>query len=152
MRLPQDSIEFVESFLAREVRFLIVGGHAVAAHGHVRSTGDIDLWIDRAPQNAARVVAAVTDFGLGSFGLTAADFAKPDQIIQFGRVPNRIDILTDVAGVQFEVCYPNRTTSLFNGVALPVIGLACLIANKVAVARDQDKADVSALRRKHGLG
>ena len=63
MRLPQYSLEFVESFHAREVRFLIVGGHAVAAHGHVRSTGDIDLWVERAPENAERIVQAVEDSG-----------------------------------------------------------------------------------------
>ena len=76
---------------------------------------------------------------------------KPGQVVQFGRVPNRIDILTDVEGLKFAPCYAARTVAEFNGVALPVIGLDCLLANKRAVGREQDIAGVSALRRKHGL-
>lgn len=145
MTLANDFRECAESFVAREVRFMIVGGHAVMTHGYVRVTDDFDLWIDAAPDNAARVVQALADFGFGSLGLSPSDFTAPDSVLQLGRRPLRIDILTSISGVSFEACYPNRVMVDVDGSALPFIGRACLIANKKASGRLKDQLDVEEL-------
>lgn len=149
MTLPDDFSQFVESFLAREVRFLVVGGHAVSVHARPRFTDDFDLWVGTDPDNAARVAAAIADFGFGSLGLSAADFSAPDVIVQLGRPPHRIDILTTLAGVEFEACWERRASATFGRLTTPLIGLDCLRANKRAVGRNKDLADLDLL---DGLG
>jgi hypothetical protein len=91
--LNQDFKEFIELLNANRVRYLVVGGYAVALHGHPRYTKDIDIWLDRDEENAERVVRALDQFGFGSLGLTAGDFLEPDQIIQLGYAPNRISAM-----------------------------------------------------------
>ena len=106
--LNQDFKAFVQSLNDNHVRYLVVGGFALALHGHPRYTKDIDIWIESLPENAERIVRALEDFGFGSLGLRAADFLVPDQIIQLGYAPNRIDLLTTVPGVEFEPSYAAR--------------------------------------------
>lgn len=98
MNLDPDFSEFIECCLAREVRFLIVGGYAVAAHGHPRYTKDLDVWVLVQPNNADRLLQALEDFGFGSIGLARADFTTPDQVVQLGQPPKRIDLLTGASG------------------------------------------------------
>jgi hypothetical protein len=145
MRLDRDFKEFIECCIAHDVRFLIVGGYAVAAHGHPRFTKDIDvwLWIDR--RNAERLVGALDDFGFGAVGLSADDFAEPEVVIQLGYPPKRIDLLTSIDGVTFETCYPDRVTVDVDGLSVPFIDRKNLLKNKRAAARPQDLADVAAL-------
>jgi len=130
-----------------DVRFLVVGGFAVAAHGLPRYTKDLDLWVECSEVNAIRLVAALEMFGFASVGLTVADFTTPDMVIQLGYEPNRVDFLTGISGVAFEDAYPNRMTSSFDGLAIPIIDKASLIANKRASGRAQDLADVENLDR-----
>ena len=94
MNLNQDFQEFIELFISHNVRFMIVGGYAVAAHGHPRYTKDLDVWVWADPKNADRVVSALAEFGFGELGLTAGDFLRPDSVVQLGHEPQRIDILT----------------------------------------------------------
>lgn len=145
MHLSPDFRELVACFHSREVRFLIVGAHAMALHGRPRYTGDVDVWLDSTPENAARVVAALDDFGFKSLGLTEADLSTPNQVIQLGYPPNRIDLLTGLSGVTFAPCYEQRATVTVQATVLPVIGLDCLRANKRAVGRLQDLADLDVL-------
>lgn len=149
MQLDPDFNEFIASCTANDVRFLIVGGYAVAAHGRPRYTKDLDVWIWIDPDNAARLVQALDDFGFGSLGLTPDDFTEPDTIIQLGYPPKRIDIITSATGVDFDECYPNRDEIAITGLDEPVpfIGLDDLLANKTASARPQDLADVDILSR-----
>ena len=136
MRLDPDFSEFIACCAAREVRFLIVGGYAVAVHVHPRYTKDLDVWVWIDRDNAARLVEALNDFGFGSLGLVADDFLEPESGVQLGYPPKRIDILTSVDGVEFVDCYPNRTEVELEGVepTVPFIGLADLMANKQASA------------------
>lgn len=106
--LNQDFKEFIKSLNDNHVRYLVIGGYAVAFHGHPRYTKDIDVWIEMSPENAARMVKALEQFGFGSLGLKMDDFTTPDQIIQLGYPPSRIDILTTPAGVEFASCYEAR--------------------------------------------
>ena len=100
--LNQDFKEFIQSLNDNRVRYLVIGGYAVALHGYPRYTKDIDIWIEKSPENAAKMVEALEQFGFGSLGLQAADFLVPDQIIQLGYPPSRIDLVTTPPGVNFE--------------------------------------------------
>jgi len=127
------------------VRYLVVGGYAVALHGHPRYTKDIDIWIDLSPDNAANVVNALQQFGFGSLGLQAADFLEPDQIVQFGNPPDRIELFTTLPGVDFATCYPLRVQTEIDEVLVNFIDLDNLKKNKKAVGRLQDLADLESL-------
>lgn len=94
MQLDRDFREFLECLTGRDVRFLVVGGYAVAAHGHPRYTGDLDLWIWTSAENAESLLSALEDFGFGSLGLVSEDFTEPGRVVQLGYPPVRIDLLT----------------------------------------------------------
>lgn len=147
MEFDRDFSEFVECCVAREVRFLVVGGYALAAHGHPRLTKDLDvwLWIDRG--NAERLVSALGDVGFGSLGLVADDFTAPDVVVQLGHPPLRIDLLTSIDGVTFEECWPAHVVIDIGGLGVPFIDVEHLIVNKKASGRLQDLADAEALER-----
>ena len=145
MNLDPDFNEFVASFIDSGVRFLIVGGYALAAHGLPRYTGDLDAWVWVDPENARRVVTALTTFGFGSLGLREADFETPDVVVQLGYPPLRIDVLTSIDGVNFDEAWPRRIILPIDGYDVPFIGRDDLIANKRAVGRPQDRADVTRL-------
>ena len=145
MELYPDFREFFALFKARDVRYLIVGGYALGFHGYVRYTGDIDAWVEPTPENSRRVVAAFADFGFGSMGLEPDAFARPNVIVQIGRPPLRIDVMTSPSGVEFEACYRDRVVMEADGLALDVIGLDGLKANKAASGRPKDLGDLSQL-------
>ncbi len=106
--LDPDFQEFIDCCIANEVRFLIVGGWAMAAHGHARATKDLDIWMWLDPGNAERMVRAIEQFGFGTTGLTSADLLDPAAMFVMGREPKRIDVLTTIDGVEFEGCWSRR--------------------------------------------
>jgi len=130
----QDYHDILAALTARRARFLVVGAHALAAHGYPRATVDIDIWIDRAPENVHRVWLALADFGapLDDLQIREEDLTRPDIVAQFGLPPNRIDVLTGVTGLSFERAWPNRIEDELEGVRVPVLGIADLIENKRA--------------------
>ncbi|MGH8847507.1 MAG: hypothetical protein ACREXQ_09760, partial [Polaromonas sp.] len=119
--------------------------YALAAYGHPRYTGDLDFWIGTDVVNAGRVLAALSEFGFGSLGIRSEDLTVPNQVIQLGYPPARIDLLTSIDGVDFVECYQRRVTVLVDGVALGFISLDDFKINKKAVGRHQDLADLEAL-------
>jgi len=143
--LNQDFKEFIQSLNDNHVRYLVVGGYAVAFHGHPRYTKDIDIWIEMNPENATQVVKALDQFGFGSLGLKEADFLVPDQIIQLGYPPNRIDLLSTLSGVDFATCYASRVQVEVDKVLVNFIDLENLKKNKKASGRHQDLADLENL-------
>lgn len=145
--LSTDFVEFIECCDRHDVQFLIVGGYAVAAHGHPRATKDLDVWVLIDPVNAERLVLALDDFGMGSVGLTADDFMESEVVIQLGYPPLRIDLLTSVTGVAFADCWMNRVVLDVGGVEAGFISLPDLIANKRAAGRPQDLVDADALEQ-----
>jgi hypothetical protein len=145
MDLNRDFSEFIACFVARDVRFLIVGGYAVAAHGHPRYTKDLDVWVRVDPENASRIVDALADFGFGDLGLAAEDFLVDDVVVQLGREPQRIDLLTFVSGVEFDEAYANRAVLQIGEAEVPVIGREELRRNKLATGRLRDLADLEDL-------
>jgi hypothetical protein len=146
MILAQDFREFIQSLNDNHVRYLIVGGYAVAFHGHPRYTKDLDVWLWVDEQNAEKMVKALEQFGFASLGLTADDFLEPGTIIQLGYPPNRIDLITKLVGVDFETCYVNRVEEQLDDVILPFIDLDNLKKNKKASGRLQDLADLENLQ------
>ena len=105
MIISPDFKEFITLLNTHNVRYLVVGGYAVAFHGHPRYTKDIDIWLERTLENAARLLAALDAFGFGSLGLKVEDFLQPGYTIQLGYPPNRIDLLTSLSELDFSSCY-----------------------------------------------
>jgi len=145
MQLDPDFREFVESFNDHDVRFLVVGGYALAAHGLPRATGDFDAWVWIGGDNATRIVDALSAFGFGALGLEVTDFDRADSVVQLGYPPYRVDIFTSIDGVEFDDAWSRRLSIDVAGLALEVIGRDDLIRNKVAADRPQDRADVARL-------
>jgi hypothetical protein len=145
VQLDPDFREFVESFISNDVRFLIVGGYAVAAHGLPRTTGDLDAWIWVSLQNAERVLRSLENFGFSGLGLTKEDFIEPDSVIQLGYPPYRIDILTSIQGVEFDDAWSRRFIVSVDDLEVPFIGRDDLLINKRLAGRPQDVADVARL-------
>jgi hypothetical protein len=145
MTLTPDFREFIALLNAHEVRYLVVGGYAVGLHGHPRYTKDIDIWIERTPSNAEHLMHALAEFGFEDVGLTNDDFLRPDQVVQLGRPPNRIDLLTSLSGVSFSDCYQSRVVETIEETDVQYISLADLKKNKHALGRHQDLADIENL-------
>jgi len=145
MPLPKDLREFIASLNSHRVDYVIVGAYALAFHGHPRYTGDIDILVGAAPENASRLEEVLREFGFGEAGLSARDFLEPEQVIQLGRAPNRIDLLTSITGVSFEEAWANRVPAELDGIPVSFIGRELLIRNKRATERVQDHADLEAL-------
>ena len=142
--LNRDFKEFAELLNARSVDYMVVGGYALAAHGHPRYTGDIDFWVRPTPDNIARLLNALDDFGFGSLGLVASDFTV-DNVIQLGQPPRRIDLMTAIDGVSFETCFARRERIELAGVRLSIIGLEDFKTNKRSAGRLKDLADLESL-------
>jgi len=140
MKLSKDLREFVALLNSRKIKYLLVGGYAVAYHGLPRFTEDIDFLIETSPQNAALVATAVKDFGFTDF--KPEDFRKPEMILQLGRAPNRIDLLTSVTAVSFEEAWKTKIETNLDGLPVWVISKELLVRNKLATGRKQDLADV----------
>jgi Nucleotidyl transferase of unknown function (DUF2204) len=147
--MNQDFRDLLAEFNVRQVEFLLVGAHALAAHGHVRATQDLDVWVNPAPENAKRVLEALRAFGAPLHDLTERDLATPGLIFQIGVEPIRIDVLTAIDGVQFDQAWAKRMVSQYGDQPVGVLSREHLIKNKLTVARTQDLADVEALKRKN---
>jgi len=117
----------------------------MAFHGVPRFTGDVDVLVRPTKENAKRLLAALDDFGFSSLGLKAADFCEPDQVVQLGVAPLRVDILTSITGVSWEEADRNKSKTTYGGVPVPFIGINEIIANKRAVGRTKDLADIELL-------
>lgn len=143
--LSKDFKEFIELLNEHKVRYLVVGGYAVALHGHPRYTKDLDVWVELSPENADKIIKAIEEFGFGSLGLKPGDFLESDQIVQLGYPPNRIDILMTLKKLRFEDCYKARVEVEIQGVLINFIDLENLRQNKRATGRPQDLADAENL-------
>jgi hypothetical protein len=143
--LNQDFKEFIKSLNDNGVRYLVVGGYAVALHGYPRYTKDMDVWVEMTVENASKIVNALEQFGFGSLDLKVSDFTVPDQIIQLGYPPRRIDILTTLPGVEFSECYPLHVVVNIEDVSAYFIDIESLKKNKKATGRHQDLADLENL-------
>jgi hypothetical protein len=143
--MHQDFLDLLRAFVDAEVRFLIVGAYALGVHGRPRATGDLDVWVDTTPENAAKVITALQRYGAPTEGVTADDFSRPGIVFQMGLPPLRIDVLTELTGVRFAEAWPSRTRANFGPIGVDVIGREAFIRNKRATGRAKDLGDVEAL-------
>lgn len=137
-----DFRDILSEFNAHGVEYLVVGAFALAAHGRIRATGDIDLWVRPSPENATRVLKALTAFGAPLHDLTETDLSRPGLVFQIGIAPVRIDVLTGIDGVEFGDAWSSRIKTKFAGAPVGVLSIEHLILNKRAAGRAQDLADL----------
>lgn len=143
--MNRDFVEMLSALGAARVEFLVVGAHALAAHGVPRATGDLDIWVRPDASNAARVLEALRVFGAPLFDLTLDDLAGDDTVFQIGLPPSRIDILTGISGVTFAEAWPGRVEIDIGGLKVPVIGREDFVRNKRSTGRPRDLADIAML-------
>ncbi|MBI1853607.1 MAG: hypothetical protein HYR85_24990 [Planctomycetes bacterium] len=141
--MNRDFVEMLSALNEAGAEYLIVGAHAMAAHGRPRATGDLDIWVRPTRENADRVWRALANFGSPLDRLTPNDLASPGTIFQIGVQPSRIDILTHVDGLAFDGAWNGRLSVQIGQLQIPVLGRADLLANKKASGRPKDLADVA---------
>ena len=145
MGVKKDFKELLELFNKHKVEYMIVGGYALAFHGAPRYTGDLDIYVRPDAPNVQQIMSALKDFGFGPVGLTAADFEKPNNIIQLGVPPVRVDIINSLTGVSWESAFENRIEGKYGDIQVYYIGREQFIFNKRAMGRKKDLADIEAL-------
>ncbi len=147
MILPDDFRDVLVALADAGARFVVLGGYAVAYHGHTRATKDLDVFVEPTGPNAGNVERALAEFGapLGALGVSRVDFSTPGRVVQIGLPPLRIDIINEADGITFEEAWSDHGVLDVDGRAIPIIGRDALIRNKRAAARLQDLADVEAL-------
>ena len=143
--MNRDFVEMLSALCAAGVEFLVVGAHALAAHGAPRATGDLDIWVRPTQENADRVLDALRVFGAPLFDLTHDDLVRPDTVFQIGLPPSRIDLLSGISGVAFDDAWPTRIEISIGALKVPVIGRDEFIANKKASGRPKDLSDLTLL-------
>jgi predicted nucleotidyltransferase len=145
MPLSNDWKEFLELLNSRGVEYVIVGAQSLAFHGRPRYSGDLDILIRPTSGNARTLVDLLNQFGFAQSGFKETDFMQPDKIIQLGRVPNRIDLLTSISGVSTDEAFATKVSANLDGIAVSILSKEALIRNKRAVGRTQDLADLENL-------
>ena len=142
-----DFRDLLAALVAHEVRFLVVGAHALAALGVPRVTADLDLWVEPTPANAGRAWRALAAFGapLATLNLRETDLLQPEQVIQLGLPPYRIDIMTSISGVGFAEAWAERLAGTLFEVPVSFIGREAFVRNKRASGRPKDLEDLRAL-------
>jgi len=145
MEVQEDFRDFLALLNAHEVKFMIVGGYALAFHGAPRFTGDIDVFVKPDHENAKRIIKALADFGFSSLDLTIDDFLDQNKVVQLGVPPVRIDIITSISGVTWEEADASKELGPFGDVSVFFIGKKQFITNKRASGRKKDLADIEAL-------
>lgn len=144
--LNQDYKEMLSILLEEDVKFLLVGAYALAAHGYPRATGDIDIFVQPTKTNAEKVFKALIKFGAPLKNITKKDFVTPGTIFQIGIAPRRIDIINTIDGVTFEDAYRDRLIIKIESLSIPVLSKAMIIVNKNATGRLKDKIDADNLK------
>lgn len=144
--LNPDYRDMLSALSAEGVEYLVIGAHAMAAHGHPRATGDLDIWVRPSSENSRRVWRALASFGAPLGDVMEEDFSREGTVFQIGVSPRRVDILTAIDGVAFSDAWPSRMEVEAEGLRLSVLGRADLIRNKMASGRPQDLVDVQRLQ------
>jgi predicted nucleotidyltransferase len=148
LTLHNDFADFLRLLNGRNVRYIVVGGYAVAYHGYPRYTGDLDIFVEASPENAARLVEVYGEFGFDRTALKPAMFIVPDNVVRIGHEPVRLEVLTSITGVAFADAYVRRIEVEVNGLSVPFISLVDLIKNKLATGRGKDRVDAETLQKR----
>ena len=146
--MNSDFKELLKIFTETKVKYLIIGGYAVAKHAEPRYTKDLDIWISNSRENAERVFQALKKFGAPLTDITIEDFTIPTLVFQIGIEPSRIDILMGLKELNFNECWERRATSSIGELEIYFISIDDLIFNKKLAARPQDLRDAENLELK----
>lgn len=152
MNIHKDFEEFLKLLTAEEVEFVIVGGYAVAFHGYIRATNDIDFFFGITPENIRKICDALEHFGIPVPEANIQNFSEPGAIIRIGTPPVQIEMINNISGLSFEEVWSRRVESVYGETSVGYISLADLLKNKKASGRPKDLADVDELggeREKH---
>ena len=144
--LPQDFRVFLKLLNSKRIEYLLIGGYAVGYYGYPRATADMDIWIAISKENARKVTEAMKDFGMKAPALNEGIFLEPGKIIRMGYPPIRIEVLTEISGVNFKRCYARRKEIKIDGIKIKMISLGDLLKNKKASGRHKDLNDLENLR------
>ena len=145
MEVQKDFRDLFALFNEHHVEYIIAGGYALAFHGAPRYTGDIDILVKSDATNSKRIVDALTKFGFGDLGLSPSDFQSPDQVIQLGVPPVRVDLLTSLTNVSWEKAFSGKVAGKYGDIPVSFLGRPELLSNKRALGRKKDLADLEAL-------
>lgn len=140
----QDFRDFIDALNKNQVRYLLVGGYAVILHGHSRTTGDLDIWVDCTKENYKKIVNAFHFFGLSVFDMTEEKFlnTKEHDVFRFGRNPVAIDIMTKMSNFNFSESYSKLIWFEDEGLKVPVVHVNTLIEAKKIAGRQKDLNDL----------
>jgi hypothetical protein len=147
IQLPREFKEFIALLNAEKVDYLLIGGWALALHGHPRYTGDMDIWIRPTLENAEAMIRVLRQFGFSSKKFDPEAFIKEENIFRFGFPPMQVDIINTIPGVDFASCYENRLVVEAESVPINVIGLDDFKKNKIASGRPKDITDADSVTR-----
>ena len=143
--LNEDYKDMLQILLDNDVKFLIVGAYALASYGYPRATGDFDIWVEASEENSKKILSSLVHFGAPITGLTEKTFIEKGITFQIGVAPRRIDLITDIDGVDFSEAYSSRENIDIEELKLPFISKENLIKNKKSTGRDKDLLDVKYL-------
>ncbi|MEI6169257.1 MAG: nucleotidyltransferase [bacterium] len=146
--LHKDFHDFLVLLTEHKVRYLVVGGYAVAVHGYPRYTGDLDVFIALDSQTAEAVAGAFYEFGFSKSDIDARTFLVPKSIVEVGHEPLKLHVMNAISGVTFDDAYTRRQTVRLDDLDVPFIGYEDLVRNKSATGRGKDKVDVEELERR----
>ncbi|MBU0682813.1 MAG: hypothetical protein ABIH85_03110 [Candidatus Omnitrophota bacterium] len=146
IRLPKDFKELLKLLNSKKIKYLLVGGYAVALHGYPRATGGMDIWVAVSEINARKMVEVLTEFGFNVPELKENLFLEKNKNIRMGVPPIRIEFLTSIDGVDFTECYKNKQTVAIEGIKVNFISLKDLKKNKKASGRYRDLDDLEHLK------
>lgn len=150
LKVGPDFRDLLRAFRACDVKYLIIGGWAVSVHAQPRATQDMDIFVSPQAENVEAVYEALLQFGAPLEGVDRSQFLKPGTYFRVGAPPNQIDIFCAIPGVDFASCWPKRVSLAVDAeidLSVNVISAEDLIAAKIASGREQDLADVQAIRR-----
>ena len=148
VRLTSDFKEFLNLLNSEKIEYLLIGGYAVGLYGHVRPTKDMDVWISVDPANTDRLVEVLVKFGFPRASVQQPLFSEEKTVLRMGVPPNRLEVLSRIAGVEFADCYKRRVTMDLDGVPVAVIALDDLRTNKLSTGRPRDAGDAAALDKR----
>jgi len=147
----KDFLDFIELLNRYEVKYIIVGGYAVAFHGYPRYTGDLEIWIKNSDINAERIISVLEEFGVNIPDLKKEDLTKDEPMtgLYFGKEPYKIDIIAALDGLTFDECYSNSVTIFINKIEIRYLSFDDLKKNKKLTGRLKDLADIEELEKRN---
>ena len=150
--LNDDYKDILQLLLKNQVKFLLVGAYAMGVHGYPRATGDIDIWVEASKENSAKVYKSLSEFGAPLKDINPQTFSEEKVVFQVGVPPRRIDIITQVSGLEFQKSYRQKQNVEIEDLKISVVSRGDLIKNKESTGREKDRLDVKYLKKKDNHG